>query len=112
MDSLATGKTINHENHVWKPVIVIGYKGPLTNARFVSGPSATTVTSPGWRFACSTRKAAADFSIAFPFGGGKFWFPSPSEPCTKSAIRSLAPFCSGEGIQSAQALRKYYGTAS
>uniref|UniRef100_A0A0A9G8Y8 Uncharacterized protein n=1 Tax=Arundo donax TaxID=35708 RepID=A0A0A9G8Y8_ARUDO len=31
----------------------------MARARLVSGPSATIVTCPGYRFACSTRKAAA-----------------------------------------------------
>lgn len=52
----------------------------LTRAILVSGPRATTVTSPGNWLAFSTRNVAADSSMAFPFGGGKFWFPSPSEP--------------------------------
>lgn len=63
----------------------------LTNAIFVRGPRATTLTSPGYKLACSMRNSAADCLIGFPFGGGKFWFPSPSVPCTKSAIRSFVP---------------------
>ena len=39
------------------------------------------------------RKSAADCSIGFPFGGGKFWLPSPSEPWMKPAMRSFVPFC-------------------
>ena len=39
------------------------------------------------------RNLAADCSIGFPFGGGKFWFPSPSEPWTKPAMRSFVLFC-------------------
>lgn len=63
-----------------------------TKAIFVRGPRATKVTSPGYLLACSTRKVAADCSIGFPFGGGKFWLPSPSAPWTKSAMRSFVPF--------------------
>lgn len=66
----------------------------LTSAILVSGPRETTVTSPGNCLAFSTRKVAAESSMTFPCGGGKFWFPSPSEPCTKSAIQSFAPFYS------------------
>lgn len=64
----------------------------LTSAIFVRGPKATTITFPGYRLACWMRNSAAFWSIGFPFGAGKFWFPSPSVPWTKSAIRSFVPF--------------------
>jgi hypothetical protein len=31
--------------------------------------------------------------MAFPFGGGKFWLPSPSAPWTKSVTPSFGSFC-------------------
>ena len=63
-----------------------------TKAIFVRGPNATTVTFPGLAFAWLTKNSAADSSMGFPFGGGKFWLPSPSAPWTKSAMRSFVPF--------------------
>jgi len=51
------------------------------------------VIFPGLAFAWLTKKEAADSSMGFPFGGGKFWLPSPSAPWTKSAMRSFVPFC-------------------
>ena len=46
---------------------------------------------PTWyRFACSTRKAAAGWSTGFvAVAGGRPWFPMPSEPWHELAILSL-----------------------
>lgn len=52
----------------------------LTKAKFVSGPSASTDTSPGYSETFSTKNSEALFSILLAFGGGRNMFPSPSEP--------------------------------
>lgn len=64
----------------------------LTKATFVSGPRASTDTSPGNSDTFSTRNSDALFSIFLIVGGGKLMFPNPSEPCTKSATRGVPPY--------------------
>lgn len=63
----------------------------LTNAKFVRGPNASIDTSPGYSETFSTKNSDADFSIFLDFGGGRNILPSPSEPCTKSAMRGFPP---------------------
>ena len=43
---------------------------------------------PGCSLAALAMNCAAGVATAAPCGGGGFVFPSPSVPCTKSAIRS------------------------
>lgn len=52
----------------------------LTRAKFVSGPSASTDTSPGNSETFSTKNSATLFSILLVLGGGKKVFPKPSLP--------------------------------
>ena len=57
---------------------------------FVADARATTVTSPGCRFAVSTMNSAAVLPRTISVvGGGWFVFPNPSAPWTKSAMRSF-----------------------
>lgn len=52
----------------------------LTRAMFVSGPSASTVTSPGHSDTFSTKNSLALLSILLALGSGKNMFPNPSLP--------------------------------
>lgn len=67
-------------------------KTMLTKAKFVSGPSASIDTSPGYSETFSTKNSEALFSCFFAFGGGILTFPNPSEPWTKSATRGIPPY--------------------
>lgn len=64
----------------------------LTRAMFVSGPSASTVTSPGDSETFSTKNSLALLSILLVLGSGRNRFPNPSLPWTKSATRGLPPY--------------------
>ena len=78
-------------------------------ARFVSGPSASTVTSPGCLLAQSRMNSEAVASTAFDLGRIPPVFPRPSSPWTKSAILSFSspvkvqsdPFATGTSALSA-----------
>jgi len=52
----------------------------LTRAIFVSGPNASTDTSPGYSETLSTKNSTALFWISFAFVGGRCMSPKPSEP--------------------------------
>lgn len=49
-------------------------------------------TSPGYSETFSTKNSEALFSDFFAFAGGRYVFPTPSEPWIKSATGGIPPF--------------------
>lgn len=74
-------------HHLMEDGDICHYRKMITFARLVSGPNATIVISPGNSFTFCKRKSGPNVSMGFLSDRVGYVFPSPSDPCTKSAIR-------------------------